>query len=90
MNLGKLSYFSRKIHKWLVLLILIIGTGQMTTGVILRYPTIFPFTLQSPARDIHFFLATWFSIVFGLQMITGLIMYATPWLIKRFQKPPQL
>ena len=89
MDLGKLSYYSRKIHNWSLFFVVGLGLIQMITGLTMRYPVAFSFVDQVSARLLHYQTATWFSIAFGIQMITGLIMYFTPWLLKRFMRPQQ-
>lgn len=89
MHIGKLSYYSRKIHNWSLFFVVIFGIIQMGTGMVMRYPMVFSLINESASRKLHFQTATYFSIAFGIQMITGLIMYFTPWLLKHFTKPPQ-
>lgn len=87
MDIGMLSYYARKIHRFLLLIVVILGLVQMITGMSMKYPGMVPFVDPSAARLLHGQTATYFSVAFGLQMITGLIMYLTPKLIKIFRKP---
>lgn len=89
MNLGKLSYYARKIHRFLLLFVIIFGLIQMVTGLAMRYPKMLPMIDQGAALSLHYKTATYFAIAFGLQMLTGIIMYLTPWLIKTFRRPPE-
>ena len=89
MDIGKLSYYSRKLHRWSLLFVIVLGLVQMMTGLALRYPEFFSFLDQGSMRLLHFQTASYFSIAFGIQMLTGVIMYLTPWLLKRMSKPVQ-
>ncbi|MEK7533689.1 MAG: hypothetical protein AAB542_04610 [Patescibacteria group bacterium] len=88
MNLGKLSYYSRKIHNWS--LWFVVGTGliQVSTGIIMRHPALFPLVDYGAIRFLHFQTATYFSVAFAAQMITGLVMFVTPWILKHLHKTP--
>ncbi len=88
MNIGKLSYYSHKIHRLLVVIIVILGLIMMTTGATMKYPQLIPID-PTQARHIHNTVSTYFSLVFGTMILTGLIMYITPWLIKTFRGPPK-
>lgn len=87
MNIGKLSYYSRLTHRLCLIPVVILGLIQMITGLTMKYPEWFPFLDQGSIRLLHFQVAGYFSLVFGIQMLTGLIMYGTPWIIKKFRKP---
>ncbi len=60
----------------------------MATGLVMRYPMAFSMIDEVAARLLHFQTATYFSVAFGIQMITGLIMYITPWLLKKIAQRP--
>lgn len=83
MNIGKFSYYARKIHRILLFFVVIFGLIQIVTGLTMKYPQMLPMIDPGGARLLHFQTATYFTVVFGLQMITGLIMYFTPWLLKQ-------
>lgn len=87
MNLGKLSYWCRKIHRLFVLLMLVVGFLMMSTGFTMKYPELSPFD-PDQARLLHNTLSSYFAIVLAVMMLTGLVMYITPWLLKRTQKAP--
>ncbi|MEK7578037.1 MAG: hypothetical protein AAB492_05540 [Patescibacteria group bacterium] len=78
MDIGRLSYFSRKLHRWSLLFVIVLGLIQMITGLTMRYPEFFSLMNQENVRLLHFQTATYFSIAFGVQMLTGIIMYLTP------------
>lgn len=86
MDMGKLSYYSRKIHRLLLFFVVTLGLTQMITGLIMKYPDVLPAIDQGSTRLLHFQTATYFSVAFIAQMLTGLVMYVTPWIIKRIQK----
>ncbi len=88
MNIGKLSYYSRKIHRLSLWFVVILGLVQMVTGLTMKYPEAFPFFDQPSVRLLHFQTAGYFALAFGIQMLTGIIMYITPWLLKTFRKSP--
>ena len=86
MNIGKLSYYSRKVHQWSLWFVVGLGCVQTFTGLTLKYPSWFSFIDQERVRLLHVQTAGYFALAFGIQMLTGLSMYFTPWLIKRQQK----
>ena len=88
MNIGKLSYYARKVHRWSLWFVVVLGLIQMVTGLAMKYPTVFPFLDQGSVRLLHFQTAGYFALAFGVQMLTGLIMYITPWLLKKMTAPP--
>lgn len=88
MNLPKLSFTARKIHRLSLIFVVVLGLLQMVTGITMKYPTIFSFFDQGFVRLLHFTLADWFALFFGIQMLTGLIMYFIPILIRRMQQKP--
>ncbi len=86
MNIGKVSYYARRTHRILLLVIVVIGLIMMITGATMKYPLLIPID-PIQARILHNSVSTVFSFVFFGMMLTGLIMYITPWIIKRSQKP---
>ena len=86
MNIGKLSYYARKTHRILMILIIVTGGIMMATGMTMKYPDLSPIDPQA-ARQIHNTVSTAFGLVFSGMMLTGLVMYMTPWFIKIYQKP---
>lgn len=93
MNLPKLSFYARKVHRLTLLFIVVLGFLQLVTGLAMKYPSWFGFLDQGTVRVLHFDLAGWFGLVFGIQMLTGIIMYVVPMLIRKSQQnkqtPPQ-
>lgn len=87
MDVGKLSYHARKIHRWSMWFVICLGLIQMITGLTMKYPQWFPFFDQSSVRLLHFQTAGWFSLAFGVQMLTGILMYLAPWLLKNMRRP---
>jgi uncharacterized iron-regulated membrane protein len=86
MFLVKLSIWSRKIHRYLVILISVIGLVMMVTGFkmhkVLEGEDIFPFFDYAATRTLHNQLSTVFAITLGAMMVTGIYMYIYPWLIQ--------
>lgn len=87
MDIGRLSYYSRRVHRVAMLFVIVLGIIQMVTGSIMKYPQMFTGIDQGSVRVLHFDVATYFSIAFFIQMVTGLIMYIAPKLIKAFRRP---
>lgn len=75
-------YYAKKIHRWSLWFVVVLGLVQLVTGLTMKYPQLFPFIGELSARSLHRQTATYFAIFFGIQMLTGLVMYIIPWLIK--------
>ncbi|EKE13952.1 MAG: hypothetical protein ACD_12C00733G0004 [uncultured bacterium] len=76
-----LFLFSKKIHRFLVTLIAIIGIVMSMTGMLLKYTFIaakFTFINLGLIRFIHNNLSPIFAVVFLGMLITGLVMYFFP------------
>lgn len=86
MDLGKLSYYSRKIHRVSLWGISLLGVIQAITGLTLEFPKMMFFVDPIWARKIHVLNSVYFVIFFLISMTTGLIMYFTPWLVKITKK----
>jgi cytochrome b subunit of formate dehydrogenase len=89
MDLGKLSYWSRRIHRLSLWFVMISGLIQMITGLTQKYTEFFSFIDLGIAISVHTFNSIIFVFFFLISMITGLIMYVTPWLIKHLNRPPK-
>jgi thiosulfate reductase cytochrome b subunit len=87
MDIGRVSYYSRRVHRVVMLFVIVLGLIQMATGTVMKYPQLFPFVDQTSVRVLHFDVATYFSIAFVIQIVTGVIMYMSPKLIKALRKP---
>lgn len=88
MDIGKISYYARKLHRLFLLLIIITGIIMMGTGTAMKYPDLAPID-QIQARIIHSAVSTWFSVIFVFMMITGLVMYFVPVILKLRQRSNQ-
>lgn len=88
MGIGKLHVFARTLHRWSLWFVVILGLVQMTTGLTMKYPGMVPFVDPTGARLLHVQTAGYFALFFGIQMLTGMLMYITPWLSKK-NRPPQ-
>jgi hypothetical protein len=92
MNLVKLTIWSRKIHRYLVILISVIGLVMMVTGFkmhkVLEGEDVLPFLDYTATRTLHNQLSTLFAIVLGLMIATGIFMYIYPWLVQLSRKKP--
>jgi len=80
MNLVKFAILARKIHRWLLFLTIPLGLAQMTTGLVMLYPSVFSFITPAVAVPVHLATAPWFALFFFLAMLTGLFLYLYPWL----------
>jgi len=74
--------FSRKLHRYLVLIMLALLLVMAGTGAMMRYPRWFGwlpswFTL-SKARYLHGNVSTYFTIVVVIMALTGAYMYFYP------------
>lgn len=86
---------AKKIHRLLVLLIIILGLIMVITGTLLKFTIITREYLTSidlvQVRSLHRATSTYFSITFGLMMMTGAWMYGYT-IYKKMtatkQKPP--
>lgn len=74
--------FSRKIHRILVLIIMVLGLTMAVTGMLLKYTWITSDYLTgidlTQVRSLHNALSTYFGIVLVLMIITGIWMYFYP------------
>lgn len=82
--------FMKKVHRYLVLGILILGLGMGITGLLLKFPKIaadyLTFIDVGYIRFLHNNLSTYFSVVFFIMMLTGIWMYFYPGWVARRQR----
>ena len=86
MMMTNLYILSRKIHRLLVLIILVIGLLMAGTGMALKYTFLsssLPFVDLGFVRYLHNVLSPFFAIVFLGMLITGIYMYIFPLLRKK-------
>ena len=69
---------SKKIHRFLVIIISVIGILMIGTGILLKYKP--DFIDMGLVRLIHNNLSPYFVVVFLGMLITGLVMYIFPML----------
>ena len=84
--MANLYILSRKIHRILVLMISVIGLLMAVTGIFLKYTFIsekLTFIDLGLIRFLHNNLSPYFVIVFLGMLITGLMMYIFPFIIKK-------
>ena len=86
MNLPKLTLYSRKAHRLLVVLVVILSLVMIITGTVMKYPDLLPLD-PFLSRRIHNIVSTFFSIVLFCMMVTGGFLYLFPWLVKLTKKP---
>lgn len=76
-----LYLLAKKIHRLLVIIILIIGLVMAGTGILLKYYFIsekLTFIDLGVVRSLHNNLSPYFAVIFLGMMITGIIMYLYP------------
>lgn len=88
----KLYLISKKVHRLLVIMMLVMGTIMGLTGVIMKYPSVlrfFPFVDLGLNRYLHNNLSIIFVMGLGCMIITGTYMYLFPTIrrITHVQKP---
>ncbi len=84
--LARINLIARKIHRLCVALIVLLGIPMTATGLTMRYPTLSPLNWRQ-ARLLHGQLSTIFGAIFLIMMITGIVLYLTPWIVKLTRKP---
>jgi hypothetical protein len=86
MSLSKLAILSRKVHRFLVLIITVLGTVMAATGLTMHEAgeenNLFPFFDLNLAEKIHNTLSVYFTLVLGLMILTGLFLYLFPYITK--------
>ena len=82
MSLQLIYAWSKKIHNWMMWLMLLIGSGMTIGGLIMHrelegewYPSFIDIVL---VRWLHNQMATPFAIVLGVMMLTGVVMWGVP------------
>jgi hypothetical protein len=85
MDIGKLSYWCRRIHRISLWFVTVSGLLQALTGLAQEFPA-FQFTDMGTIVQIHTLNSVFFVVFLLVSIITGLIMYFSPWLIKHLQK----
>jgi hypothetical protein len=90
MQLAKLAILARKIHRFLVLFVVVLGLIMMTTGLTLHEAEegrqLFSFLDIGTARMIHSSISIIFSGLLSLMIVTGLYLFLYPWLQKITRK----
>jgi len=80
-----LFLLSKKIHRLLVFLIIILTIPMTITGYMMKEGLYFPFDPLA-IRMIHSTISLYFVGVLGLMSLTGLYMYIFPYLAKKQEK----
>jgi len=89
--LNKAYLLAKKFHRWLVVVIVILGMIMSTTGFFLKFPDVGNFLNVDLlfVRSLHSLVSIYFSGTFFLMATTGLIMFLFPYLKKRSQIQPK-
>jgi hypothetical protein len=83
----------KQVHRFLALIILVLGLLMIVTGLLMKY-TVFVasnlnFISLSFVRYLHNNLSTYFSVVLFIMIITGAWMYFYPgWLARKQRQTP--
>ena len=82
MQLQQIYAWSKKIHKWMMWVVLLLGSGMMFGGLVMHrelegewYP---PFVDTALVRSLHNTMAVPFTVALSLMMLTGLLMWGIP------------
>jgi hypothetical protein len=79
----------KSVHRFLVLLILVLGLIMMGTGTTMKYSEFFlttmPFINLFAMRNIHNLVSVIFSIVFIIQLVSGIVLFLFPILQKQIK-----
>lgn len=84
-----LFLWSKKIHRYLVLLMVILGIVMMGSGYMMKQNS---YLILSPGgiRSVHNTASLFFSIILGVMIITGLYLFLFPYLpVNKEEQPPQ-
>lgn len=81
---------AKKLHRFLVVIIVTLGLIMMVTGMTMKYPQLLPFIDPLAARHLHNLVSPYFALTLTLMAATGLTMYLYPYYLKhkRTPKPP--
>jgi hypothetical protein len=74
----QLFLLSKKIHRWLVLLILLLTICMVATGLMMYFGNFLSFS-PTTIRVFHNRISMGFSIVLGTMALTGLCMFIFPY-----------
>lgn len=90
MQLQQLYAWSKKIHKWLLWIVTVVGGWMMLSGYLMHQE------LEGESMlslDLMVFMRFWhnkasqvFIVIFGLQALTGILMWGVPKILMR-RKP---
>ena len=79
MKNAKLYLFSKTIHRWMVLAIIITGCIMMTTGLCMYFNQYFFFD-PAAIRSLHSTISVFFALILGVMMTTGTYLFIIPYL----------
>ncbi len=85
--------FSRKLHRYLVIFIILLGLLMTVSGVLLKYPKISSDYLQfinlGFVRFLHNQISTYFGIALFIMIVTGAWLYFYPlWQQRKIKNKP--
>lgn len=87
MVLQQVYVWSKKIHRLMMWVVLVIGLGMMVGGLVMHrelegewYP---PFIDSILVRELHNTMAVPFALALGVMMATGLLMWGVPKILSK-------
>ncbi len=91
MSLQLFYAWSKKLHKWIMWFVVLLGSWMMTSGYLMHKELEgeLPFTVDMEfVRFWHNGVSQYFLVVLLAQMTTGLTMWAVPKILSSRIKPP--
>ena len=86
MQLQQIYIWAKKIHKWLLWFVTIVGSWMMVSGYLLHKESENELNIQfidmEFVRHWHNQVSQYFLVLFALQMGTGLLMWALPKILR--------
>jgi len=88
MSLSSLYLWAKKIHRWSLLVIILLTLIMAGTGTLMKYPGLGELVNADfgLVRYVHREMSGWFSLAMAIMILTGLGMYFIPEIIKSQQK----
>lgn len=74
---------SKKVHKLCMWGVVVSGTPQLLTGVLMILPLGLGRSLNNSLLSVHVMVAPWFALLLFAQIMTGLLMWLSPKMIAR-------
>ena len=86
--MNQVYIWAKKIHRLTMWLILGLGGTMMVTGLMLRFGIgLADLGIELAVRQLHRNTSGWFAAALSVMMMTGLVMYLYPYIIRWKTKP---